>query len=291
MAPRGAFDPFMNDNTNAATEATPVPATTENQVDSAAGSVDSSVDSAAVAPAAEASTAAPPAVADKSPADVAAELKQLFPALFTGGHKPLKLRVQADIQQRAPGRFTKAQLSGFLRRHTGSTGYLIALSKASHRFDLDGQQADELSDEHRKAAQEELTRRRGLQQERVELEQQQRWNRANLLRDYERTTLTLPNFCALKGVTPEELPGLLEIARKEAAEKPQQPRRDDRRDGRPDNRGGRPENRGGRPDNRGPRRDARPGGEQRPQGQRRPQGEQRQGKPAAAAKKREGGQT
>lgn len=278
MAPQGALDLFMNDNTNAATEATPVPATTENTVEHAVGSaVEHAVDGAAAAPVADAG-AAPSAAADKSPADVAAELKQLFPALFTGGHKPLKLRVQADIQQRAPGRFTKAQLSGFLRRHTGSTGYLIALSKASHRFDLDGQQADELSDEHRKAAQEELARRRGVQQERVELEQQQRWNRANLLRDYERTTLTLPNFCALKGVTPEELPGLLEIARKEAAEMPQQPRRDDRRDGRPDTRGG-------RPDNRGPRRDGRPAGEPRARG---PQGQPRQGKPAA--KKPERGQ-
>jgi sRNA-binding protein len=215
---------------------------------------------------------------DMTPSAVAAKLKSLFPALFGGnGFKPLKLRVQADIQERAPGVFTKAQLSAFLRRHTGSTGYLIALSKSTQRADLDGQPAGELSDEHRAAALEELTRRRGLQQERVALEQQrtaqeqteqreriqleqiQRRNRAGLLYDHERTTLTLTNFCVLKGVTPEELPGLLEIARREAAEPP--PQREPRpapaglgRTARPD-RAGRPDRRG---ENRGrPRHDQR----------------------------------
>ena len=166
------------------------------------------------------------AVPGLSPAAVAAKLKSLFPGLFGGAFKPIQLRVQIDIQARAPGQFSKAQLSGFLRRYTGSTGYLIALSKATHRFDLDGAQAGELSDEHRAASREELTRRKGLQQERVTAEnerlalaQTQARNRAGLLFDYERTTLTLPNFCALKGVAAEELPGLLEIARQEAADR------------------------------------------------------------------------
>lgn len=195
-----------------------------------------------------AAPAAPAAASELSPAAVAAQLKALFPALFAGsGFKPLKLRVQADIQERAPGQFSKAQLSAFLRRYTGNTGYLIALSKATHRYDLDGNEAGEFSEEHRVAAREELARRKGVQQERVELEQQQRRNRAGLLYDYERTTLTLPNFCALKGVTAEELPGLLEIAKQERAEQPQrppqrEPRRDDRR---PADRRGPP--RGGRP--------------------------------------------
>ncbi len=164
---------------------------------------------------------------EMSPAACAAKLKELFPALFVGGGvKPLKLRVQADIQERAPGVFTKSALSAFLRRHTGSTSYLMAITKARTRFDLDGQPAGDLSDEHRAAAAEELARRRGLQQERIDLEQAQARNRAGLLHDFERTTLTLPNFCALKGVTPEELPGLLEIARQEAAARP--PERDTR---------------------------------------------------------------
>ncbi len=186
----------------------------------------------------EASAEAPEEVSAR---DIAAELKALFPALFTGKPKPVKLRIQADIQERAPGQFTKAQLSAFLRRHTGSTGYLIALTQAKTRFDLDGNAAGELSEEHLAAAREELARRRGLKQEREQLEVQQRRNRAQLLWDFERTTLTEANFCVLKGVTAEELPGLLEIARKERAEAPpplprqaprddaRGPRRDDRR--------------------------------------------------------------
>ncbi|WP_239505836.1 ProQ/FINO family protein, partial [Enterobacter hormaechei] len=73
-------------------------------------------------------------------------------------------------------RFTKAQLSAFLRRHTGGTGYLIALTQAKTRFDLDGNPAGEISEEHLNAAKEELARRRGVQQERQQLELQQRRN-------------------------------------------------------------------------------------------------------------------
>lgn len=147
--------------------------------------------------------AAPAAPVEPAPVrDATAELKALFPALFTGKPKPVKLRIQADIQERAPGKFSKAQLSAFLRRHTGSTGYLIALTQGRTRFDLDGNPAGEISEEHLGAAREELARRRGARQEREQAEQerhqleaQQRRNRAQLLWDFERTTLTEANFC------------------------------------------------------------------------------------------------
>lgn len=169
---------------------------------------------------AEASARAPIAVAaPMTPADCAQQLKQRFPALFGGPVKPLKLRIQVDIQERAPGVFTKQALSAFFRRHTGSTSYLIAVSKAAHRFDLDGQASGEISDEHRQVALDELARRRANQESRRELEEQQRRNRAGLLRDFQATTLTQANFCVLKGVPPDELDGLLEIARAEAAER------------------------------------------------------------------------
>lgn len=163
----------------------------------------------------------PPAAAapTKTPAECAHELKQRFPALFAGAVKPLKLRIQIDIQERAPGVFTKQELSAFFRRHTGSTSYLIAVSKAPQRIDLDGQPSGDVSAEHRQAALDELARRRANQQSRVELEAQQRRNRAGLLHDFETTTLTPANFCALKGVAPEELDGLLTIARSEAEER------------------------------------------------------------------------
>jgi sRNA-binding protein len=90
-----------------------------------------------------------PAPADPAPFDCAEQLGQRFPALFGGGFKPLKLRIQDDIQQRAPGVFARQALSAFLRRYTGSTGYLVAVTKASHRLDLDGQPSGEVSAEHR----------------------------------------------------------------------------------------------------------------------------------------------
>ncbi|HJV96570.1 MAG TPA: ProQ/FinO family protein [Albitalea sp.] len=158
-----------------------------------------------------------------TPADCAAQLKQRFPALFGGAAKPLKLRIQADIQERAPGVFTKPALSAFFRRYTGSHAYLLALTKASHRFDLDGAPSGELSAEHRQAAIDELARRRGNQEARRALEEQQRRNRATLLRDFHATTLTPANFCALKGIAVDELDGLLEIARREADERAHQP--------------------------------------------------------------------
>jgi ProP effector len=164
--------------------------------------------------------AVPTEVAAMTPEACASQLKQLFPALFTGGAKPLKLRIQADIQERAPGVFTKQVLSAFLRRYTGGTSYLIAVSKAKHRFDLDGAEAGELTEEHRKVALDELARRRERQvSKRAEQEQAQR-ERAALLRDFERTTLTAANFCALKGLAVEELESVLELARREAAEAP-----------------------------------------------------------------------
>ena len=158
-----------------------------------------------------------------APAECAQQLKQLFPALFGGAVKPFKLRIQVDIQQRAPGRFSKQTLSAFFRRHTGATSYLIAMTKAPHRFDLDGQPAGEITDEHRKVAVDELARRRGNQEERRQLEEQQRRNRAGLLHDFQTTTLTKANFCALKGVPADELDGLLEIARGEAEERARNP--------------------------------------------------------------------
>jgi ProP effector len=190
---------------------------------------DETVEAAAVVPA-------------MSPAACSAQLKQLFPALFTGVAKPLKLRIQADIQIRAPGLFTKQLLSVVLRRYTGSHSYLVALTQATHRFDLDGAPAGELSAEHKQAAMDELTLRRATQrdaqresqrdtqrklqhdqrqeiqeqQERLALEEQKRRNRATLLHDFENTTLTPANFSALKGITLEAMEGYLATARQEA---------------------------------------------------------------------------
>ena len=238
----------------------------------------------AAAPRAEVSTAA-----------TGARLAELFPALFAGAPKPLKLRIQVDIQERAPGEFSKQALSAFFRRLTGATSYLVAVSRGKQRFDLDGQPAGELSEEHRQLAADELTRRRANQQARRaqedaqrEQEEAGRRQRFSLLRDFETTKLTTANFCALKGVAPEQLDGLLAQARQEAQEDAARPRRPEHGHGRPGQGPGRrdgerregergPRREGGRND--GPRADA--GGRRddrgRPQGPRGPRGGGREG--------------
>jgi hypothetical protein len=198
-------------------------------------------------------------------ADTKAKLAELFPALFRGEAKPLKLRIQADIQERAPGVFTKQALSAFLRRHTGTTSYLIAASRAKQRFDLDGQPAGEFSEEHRQVALDELARRRSNQQAKREQEEAGRRERAALLRGFETTKLTVANFCALKGIAPEQLDAVLAQARAEAAEDAARPR--PARSDRPDHRGGpRGDQRREARDDRGERR----GGPRRADGPRPP---------------------
>lgn len=242
-----------------------------------AGSVDAGEAVAEAAPA----TAADAAKATESAAATGARLAELFPALFKGPAKPFKLRIQVDIQERAPGVFSKQALSAYFRRQTGTTSYLMAVSKGKQRFDLDGQPAGELSDEHRQLATDELTRRRAnvnakreAEGAKRELEEQQRRNRAALLRDFETTKLTTANFCALKGLPVEALDGLLALAREDAKQDALRPRRPEpargeprgngRHDGRRDARG---EPRQG-PRN-GPRAGAAPRGP-RPEGDRAP---------------------
>lgn len=164
-------------------------------------------------------TDAPQAPPQSAAEDCAEALKQRFPGLFGGAPKPLKLRIQADIQAAAPGVFTKAALSAFLRRHTGRHAYLVALARGGPRFGLDGEPAGEVSDEHRQAAAEELERRRAVREAREQELEQQRRERAELLRAFEATTLSRANFCALKGVPPGSLDALLDLARREAAER------------------------------------------------------------------------
>jgi len=111
--------------------------------------------------------AARPASGEPTLAQTAAALAERFPALFAAGTpKPVKLRIHADIQQRAPGVFTRRQLAVFLHRHTTSTAYLRALAASTQRFDLDGLPAGEVAAEHREAAAVEVERRHRIALER-----------------------------------------------------------------------------------------------------------------------------
>ena len=125
---------------------------------------DATAESAAETPA----DGAAPKPRELSPAQCGAKLAELFPALFgpEGPRKPIKLRIQADLNERAPGVFTKRVLGFFLSRYTTTTAYLRALSTSPTRFDLDGQPAGEIAEEHKAAAVVELDRRRELHEAR-----------------------------------------------------------------------------------------------------------------------------
>lgn len=151
----------------------------------------------------------------RSPEAAGSRLKLLFPALFGGAARPIKLRIQADIEARAPGQFTRAALTGFLRRHTGTTAYLKALVQAQQRFDLDGQAAGELSEEHREAARKALAERRDRLRARDEEMAAARLWRQGLLVDWQQTKLNRASFCALKGVDETALEALLAQAQAE----------------------------------------------------------------------------
>jgi sRNA-binding protein len=220
------------------------PSSPSEPVDAIAAAPVDAVAPADGVPAEQATDAVAPPAGNAAPVaqeDCGPQLKKLFPALFSNPPKPLKLRIQADIQARSPGLFTKPQLSAFLRRYTGSHAYLNALVKSTHRFDLDGNPGDELSDEHRVAATEELARRRANTQARIALENEQRANRATLLKDFEANTLPAAEFAATKGVPEAELEPLIARARKEALEPPPAPAFNRDRRGPPQNRGPRPE--------------------------------------------------
>jgi len=123
-------------------------------------------------PSAEPGVAATEPAKDLSPAATGARLAELFPALFVGPDgrgewKAIKLRIHADIQARAPGEFSKRTLGIFFSRYTTTTAYLKALAApGAQRFDLDGQPAGEIAEEHRKAAEEEVARRQAIVAER-----------------------------------------------------------------------------------------------------------------------------
>ena len=160
-----------------------------------------------------------------SPAACGARLAELFPALFTapgapGPAKPIKLRIHADIQARAPGVFSKRMLGIFFSRYTTSNAYLRALSIAPHRFDLDGQPAGEIAAEHRQAATDELARRHALAAERRAVQ-----------RPAPRRDVTAAEGAPAPGVRretrPERQPGRRPDAAARPAAQPRPPRRDD----------------------------------------------------------------
>lgn len=158
-----------DDSPSTGPESTPTPAlvpetTALAEVADAAAAAETDGDTETVVDSEPLATANPAPSPGLSPAACGAKLAELFPALFgtDGPPKPIKLRIHVDLQARAPGVFSRRALGPFFARYTTSNAYLKVLSTATQRFDLDGQPAGEVTEEHRAAALTELARRREI---------------------------------------------------------------------------------------------------------------------------------
>lgn len=93
-------------------------------------------------------------------------------------HAPLAIGIDKQIIARLP-EINRKTLRVALNMHTNSLRYLKTMEKATHRLDLDGNNAEELSAEHRKYAADVLrerfkknAERRKVQREAEEAERQ-----------------------------------------------------------------------------------------------------------------------
>lgn len=94
-----------------------------------------------------------PNTAAPSPLPAARALLKEFQEKFAvfRDHQPLAIGIDKQLLARQP-ELDRKVLRTALRIHTNSTPYLKAMGKATVRFDLDGNAADEVSEEHRSHA-------------------------------------------------------------------------------------------------------------------------------------------
>ncbi|NVK25326.1 MAG: RNA chaperone ProQ [Gammaproteobacteria bacterium] len=100
---------------------------------------------------------------------VIAYLAETFPNSFSlkGDAKPIKVGIFADIAERLTedSPVSKTQVRHALRRYTNSWRYLEAVCKGGKRVDLDGNEVEELTEEHVQHAQVQLAESKAKFQE------------------------------------------------------------------------------------------------------------------------------
>ena len=96
------------------------------------------------------------AAVELDPRGLLARLQQVSPTFRD--FKPVALRIDKAVGARFPEADRKV-IRAAMRIHTASTRYLKALEKSTHRYDLDGVEAGELSEEHKTHARETLKQR------------------------------------------------------------------------------------------------------------------------------------
>jgi ProP effector len=102
------------------------------------------------------------------------QLEQQFPVFQSSS--PLAIGIDKQLIARIPD-IDKKVLRIAMKLHTSSTRYLKATEKAQQRFDLDGNAAGEVTEEHRARASEVLKERfKKIAQQRREKEQAEREN-------------------------------------------------------------------------------------------------------------------
>lgn len=105
---------------------------------------------------AAAATPAAPASASLDARGLLQQLQAVSPTFRD--YKPVALRIDKAVAERFP-EVDRKVIRTAMRLHTASTRYLKAVEKGSERFDLDGNPAGELSDEHRAHAAQTLKER------------------------------------------------------------------------------------------------------------------------------------
>lgn len=92
--------------------------------------------------------------------EVIAFLAETFPACFSlkGQAKPLKIGIFQDLAERLNDdeRVSKTLLRSTLRHYTNSWRYLESVKQGAHRVDLDGNQGEQIEQEHAEHAQAQL---------------------------------------------------------------------------------------------------------------------------------------
>lgn len=98
-------------------------------------------------------TSAKPTPATPNAVEAARALLKDFQEKFAvfRDHQPLAIGIDKQLLARLPD-LDRKLLRTALRIHTNSTPYLKAMGKATVRFDLDGNAADEVSEAHRNHA-------------------------------------------------------------------------------------------------------------------------------------------
>lgn len=136
-------------------------------------------DTAATAPATGARPDSPGAL---DPRGLLQQLQALSPTFRE--YRPVALRIDKAVAERFPDAERKV-IRTAMRLHTASTRYLKAMEKATHRYDLEGNEAGEVSEEHRQHAAQTL-KERFAEASRRKREQQQKEREAQREAEAER---------------------------------------------------------------------------------------------------------